>query len=157
MLIAAGVAALAAAGLLAGRLSAGAMPGREHRNFALRMFRHISSALELSDDQKTRIKEILKAHSAEIEAQIRSSGAARRALHQAVLAEPADEAAIRAAAANLGSVQGDGALLFAKIRSEIDPLLTDPQRVKLRQLRERASGRSEAAAKSFEAFLEARP
>jgi Spy/CpxP family protein refolding chaperone len=156
ILIAAGIVALAAAGLLAGRLSAGAMPGRGHRDFALHMFGRMSRALDLSDDQKARIKEILKGHAAEIEAQLKSSGAARRALHQAVLAQPADEAAIRAAARELGSVQGDGAVLFAKIRSEMDPVLTDAQREKVRQFRDRAKSRADSAVKSFEAFLEER-
>ena len=156
VLIAGGIVALGAAGLLAGRFSAGAIAGHGHRDFAVRMFRHVARTLDLSDGQKTRIKEILKAHAAEIEAQMKASGAARRALHQAVLAEPADEAAIRSAAGRLGSVQGDAALLFARIRSELDPILTDEQRARIRQLRERARGRTDSAVKSFEAFLEER-
>jgi Spy/CpxP family protein refolding chaperone len=156
VLIVAGVVALGVAGLLAGRLSAGALPGHGKGDFALRMFRHMSRALDLTDDQKSKIKEVVKAHAAEVEAQMRASGSARRALHQAVLAEPIDEAAIRSAAAALGSVEGNGAVLFAKVRSEIDPLLTDVQRAKVRQFRDRARSRTDSAVKSFEAFLESR-
>jgi Spy/CpxP family protein refolding chaperone len=155
-LIAAGVAALAALGLVAGRISAGAMPGGGHRDFALRMFSHMSRALELSEDQKARVKDILRAHAAEIEAQMKASGAARRALHQSVLAQPPDEDAIRSAARQLGSVQGDSAVLFSKIRAEVDPVLTDAQREKVRQFRDRAKSRTDSAVKSFEAFLEER-
>lgn len=156
-LIVSGLAALAALGLIAGRISAGAMPGGGHRDFALGIFGRISQALELSDDQKARVKEILKAHATEIEAQMKASGAARRALHQAVLTQPADEDGIRAAARQLGSVQGDSAVLFSKIRAEVDPVLTDAQRERVRQFRDRAKSHSDNAIKSFEAFLEERP
>src|SRR5262245_60002324 len=104
------------------------MPGHGRADFALRMFRHMAQALDLSDDQKTKIKDVLKTYAAEVEAQMKASGSARRALHQAILAEPIDEAAIRSAAAALGSVEGNGAVLFAKIRSQVDPILTDEQR-----------------------------
>ncbi len=154
-LVGGGIAALAVGALLAGRLSAGALPGgRGQGDFAPRVFARIARALELSDDQKTRIKAVLKTHAAEIETQMRSSSAARRALHQAVLTQPSDEAAIRAAAQQLGQVQGDGAVLFAKIRTEIQPILTEAQRAKIQQFRERARNHAESAVKSFEAFLE---
>lgn len=156
-LIAGGVAALAALGLVAGRISAGAMPDGGHRDFALGMFGRMSRALDLSDDQKARVKDILRAHSTEIEAQMKASGAARRALHQAILIQPANEDAIRTAARQLGSVQGDSAVLFSKIRAEVDPVLTEPQREKVRQFRDRAKSHSDNAIKSFEAFLEERP
>ena len=155
VLIAVGLAALGVAGLLAGRLSAGAMPGG-HRNSAMRMFRHMSEALDLSDDQKTRIKGVLKAHSTEIETHMKALSDARKALHQAALSDAPDESAIRSAAQSLGWIQGDGALLFAKIRAEVDPILSDDQRGKLRQLRDRAKGRADSSIKSFEAFLESK-
>ena len=156
VLIAAGVVALGLAGLLAGRVSAGAMNAHGRGDFAFRMFRHMARALDLTDDQKAKIKDVLKAHAAEVEAQMKASGSARRALHQAVLADPIDETAIRAAATALGSVEGNGAVLFAKIRLEVDPILTDVQRGKVRQLRDKARGRADSAVKSFEALLESR-
>jgi len=154
--VGAGIAALALGALLAGRISAGALPGRGHGDFAPRVFGRIARALDLSDDQRTRIKGILKTHASEIEAQMRSSSAARRALHQAVLAQPSDEGAIRAAAQQLGQIQGDGAVLFAKIRTEIQPILTEEQRARLQQFRERARNHADSAIQSFEAFLETR-
>jgi protein CpxP len=156
VLAGAGIAVLAAAGLVAGRLSAGAFPGsvgHPRSGFAPRVFARIARALDLSDDQKSQIKAILKAHASEIEAQIRASAAARSAVHDAVLAQPPDEAAIRAAAQNFGQVHADGAVLFAKVRAEIQPILTEPQRAKIQRFRERMGGRAEAAVKSFEAFL----
>ena len=153
VLAGAGVLALAVGGLVAGRLSAGAFPQRAHSEFAPRVFARMARALDLSDDQKSQIKAVLKTHAAEIEAQMKASSAARRGLHQAVLAQPIDENGIRAAAASLGSVEGDGAVLFAKIRTEVEPILTETQRAKIQQFRDRVRNRGDAAVKSFEAFL----
>ncbi len=153
VLAGAGILALAAGGLVAGRLSARAFPQRAHSEFAPRVFARIARALDLSDDQKSQIKAVLKTHAAEIEAQMKASSSARRALHQAVLTQPIDENAIRTAAATLGSVESDGAVLFAKIRTEVEPILTVAQRAKIQQFRERVRDRGDAAVKSFEAFL----
>ena len=148
------IAALAAGGLLAGRISAGAFPQEGHSGFGPRVFGRIARDLDLSGDQKARIKSILKAHASEIETQMKASAAARQAVHDAVLAQPVDEAAIRAAAARLGQVHADGAVLFAKVRTEAEPILTDDQRARIQKFRERAIRRSDSAVKSFEAFLE---
>jgi periplasmic protein CpxP/Spy len=153
-LLGVGIAALAAGGLLAGRLSAGAFPQRGHSEFGPRLFGRIASALDLTDDQKSQIKAILKTHASEIETQMTASAAARRAVHEAVLAQPVDEAAIRAAAQRLGEIHADGAVLFAKIRTEVQPLLTEEQRAKIQKFRERARHRADSALKSFEAILE---
>ena len=153
-LIGAAVVALAAGGLLAGRASAGAFSGRPHGEFGSRMFGRIARALDLSDDQKARVKTILKSHASEIEAQMTASASARHAVHDAVLAQPVDEGAIRAAAQTLGRVHADGAVLFAKIRTEVQPILTAEQRARVQKFRERARSRADSAVKSFEAFLE---
>ena len=147
------IVVLAAGGLLAGRFSAGAFPQGGHAGFGPRVFGRIARDLDLTADQKARIKTILKAHASEIETQMKASAAARQAVHDAVLAQPVDETAIRAAAARLGQVHADGAVLFAKIRTEAEPILTDDQRAKIQTFRERAVHRSDAAVKSFEAFL----
>ena len=153
-LLAVGIVVLAVGGLLAGRLSAGAFPGRGHAEFGPRLFGRIARALDLTDDQKGRIKAILKSHATEIERQMKASAAARQAVHEAVLSQPVDEAAIRAAAQRLGDVHADGAVLFAKIKTEVQPILTEEQRQKIQTFRERARNRSGSALKSFEAFLE---
>ncbi len=127
---------------------------RPHSEFGPRLFGRIARALDLTDDQKSRIKAILKTHASEIETQMKASAAARRAVHEAVLAQPVDEAAIRAAAQRLGEIHADGAVLFAKIRTEVQPLLTEEQRAKIQKFRDRARRRADSAVKSFEAFLE---
>ena len=152
-LIGVSVAALAVGGLLAGRMSAGAFPRRGHLEFGPRLFGHIARSLDLTDDQKSRIKTVLKAHASEIETQLKASAAARQAVHEAVLAQPVDEAAIRSASQRLGEVHADGAVLFAKVKTEVLPILTEEQLAKVRKFRDRARQRADSAVKSFEAFL----
>jgi len=145
---------LAGAGLLAGRISADAIHGgRASGDHAPRVFARIARALDLSDDQKTRIKAILAAHASEIEAQMQSGAAARRALHDAIVAQPTDENAIRSLAQEVGRVQGDGAVLFARIRTEIDPVLTTDQKQKLQSFRERTASKAGRAAQAFDAWV----
>jgi Spy/CpxP family protein refolding chaperone len=69
------------------------------------------------------------------------------------MASPTDEATIRARAAEAGRIQGDGAVLFAKIRAELDPLLTPDQREKARTFQSHVRDRGDSAAESMKKFL----
>ncbi|MGE5275364.1 MAG: Spy/CpxP family protein refolding chaperone [Acidobacteriota bacterium] len=154
VLIVAGAGALAVAGLVAGRLAAGVIPGGAGpRHFGPPRLARIARALDLTADQTSRIKGILRSHAPEIESQMRSGSDARRGLRDAILADPIDETAIRAKAADLARVEGDGAVLFARIRAEIFPILTDEQKQKIERFHQRARGRGDRAAKAFEQFL----
>jgi protein CpxP len=146
------VGLLAAGGLLAGRVSANSLPEGSERS-PHRMFGRLSRALDLSDDQKAQVKTILKSHAAEIEAQMAKSSAARHALHDAVVAQPFDEATIRARAADVGQAQADGAVLFAKIRAEVVPLLTDDQKQKLQTFSQKMRSKGEHGRQAFADFL----
>jgi Spy/CpxP family protein refolding chaperone len=153
VLVVAGIAVIAAAGLFAGRLSAGALHQKARGDFAQRLFSRMSSAADLTEDQKSRIKDVLRAHADEIKAQMQASATARRALHDAGMAQPTDEGAVRTAAAQLGQTQGDGALLFARIRTEIDPILTPEQKQKIQSLQTRVRHSPDAAGRSLDRFL----
>jgi Spy/CpxP family protein refolding chaperone len=153
LLIAIGICALAVAGAFAGRVSADAIPQGSGGDGAPKMFRRIARALDLTDDQKAQVKTILKNHVAEITAQMTASRNAKRALRDAVVAQPLDESAIRARAADAGRVHADGAVLFARIRAEVDPILTDDQREKLKALQSRSRTRADNAVAAFQKFL----
>jgi Spy/CpxP family protein refolding chaperone len=153
VLVAAGVGALAVAGLFAGRLSADAFPHSGHGGSLPRMFGRIARALDLTADQQAQIKNVLRTHAAEIEAQMTAGRSARQALHQALMAQQIDETTIRARAADLGKVQGDGAVLFARIRTEVDPILTPAQRDKLQTFHSQVRGHGDHGAQAFENFL----
>jgi Spy/CpxP family protein refolding chaperone len=154
ILILVGAGAIAVVGLFAGRVSAGAFPTRhEHGDFAPRLFAQVSQALDLTDDQTAKVKDVLRSHSDEIKAQMRSWGAARRALRDAMMTLPADENAIRAAAEQVGQSQANGALLLARIRAEIDPILTPDQKDRLQKFQSRTGQHTERAVQSFDNFL----
>lgn len=153
ILTAGALVVLGVAGLLAGRLSADAIPHGGRGDFGPRVFNRISRALDLTSDQQGQFKDILRAHQAEIEAQMTASRAARQALHAAVIAQPFDEATIRARAADVGKAQADGAVLFARIRTQIDPILTPDQKQKIQTFQAKVKTRGDNAIPSFRKFL----
>jgi Spy/CpxP family protein refolding chaperone len=154
ILILAGAGALAVAGLFAGRLAAGVMPGGgPGGHFGASRFGHIARMLDLTDAQRAQFKSILRSHGSEIEAQLTAGLAARRALHDAILADPIDEAAIRARAGELSRVEADGAVLFAKVRAELSPLLTDDQKQKVARFREHMRARGDRTVQAFQDFV----
>jgi len=154
VLAAALVGGLAVSGLLAGRLLArqGDL-GHLHADAAPHMFRHLAKQLDLSADQQTQIRGILKNHADEIEAQARAGMTARRALHQAVLTQPVDEQAIRSLAMQTGQVHGDAAVLYARIRGEVWPILTAEQRDKMTQFHGQMKDQGDAAFESLDKWL----
>ncbi|HTY43606.1 MAG TPA: Spy/CpxP family protein refolding chaperone [Thermoanaerobaculia bacterium] len=154
ILIAAGIGVLAVMGLFAGRLFGRQMdadPGHGPR--AARMFEHIASRLELTEAQKTSVRGVLKAHADEILAQVKAGMDARKALHDAVVAQPSDEAAIRSLAAQIGTVHGEGALLIVKIRSEIWPILTPIQQQKFLAFHDKMGKKGDEQLQSLASFL----
>lgn len=128
---AASLVLLAAGGVLGGYLLAHDGPGERGPRMLGRMARH----LDLTDDQKARIREIYESRSVQLQEQREAKRTARRALADAIQAAPSDEAAIRARAAELGRVTGEGAVLHSRIRAEIAPLLTAEQRQKLADMK----------------------
>lgn len=155
ILIAAAFVAVAGMGLFAGRIFGGQLaPGDGHgAPRAQRMFDHLADKLELSDAQKTQVRGVLKAHADEILAQVQAGMDARKALHDAVMAQPSDENVIRSLAAKVGEVHGNGAMLIVKIRSEIWPILTAEQQQKFVAFHERMGRRGGEAIQSLAAFL----
>jgi len=155
ILIAAGIAVLAVMGLFAGRLFGRQMdPDTGHGGpRASRMFEHIASRLELTDAQKTSVRGVLKTHADEILAQVKAGMDARKALHDAVVAQPSDEAAIRSLAAQVGTVHGEGALLIVKIRSEIWPILTPIQQQKFLAFHDKMGKKGDDQLQSLASFL----
>jgi len=122
--------ALAAGGIFAGRLVAGPLSHRGHFAFAT-AFDHISRRLDLSDSQRSQIVAILREHESEIVAQLQSQRDARRAVHAEIRSASLDEGRIREKAQHLGQVEGDGAILLARIRAEIWPILDEDQKAKI--------------------------
>jgi protein CpxP len=92
-------------------------------------------ALDLTDAQRQQVRTIMESHRDEQKAIGDRMQAARKALQAAVTADAVDEGVIRAAAVELGAVEGDAAVLHAKIRAEVFTILTPEQVKKAKELR----------------------
>ncbi len=99
-------------------------------------FMALRGELNLTDDQKTQVRQIVKSHRVEIVPAARDVVTKGRALRQAVVADKPDEAAIRAAADALGKSIGDAAVIASKVKGEIKAVLTPEQQERLRKFRE---------------------
>ena len=91
--------------------------------------------LDLTDAQREQVRAIMESHRDQQKAIGDRMQAARKALRAAIEAETADEVAIRAAAAEIGAIEADAAVLQAKIRGEVFGLLTPEQVKKAKELR----------------------
>ena len=129
--LAAAAAALAVSALFAAHLAAH-QAGTGPDAGAPRMYRRAVRQLGLSVEQQAQVRGVLRAHAGEIHSQLRAGMESRRALRSAALAQPIDEAAVRKLALQAGEVKADGVVLFARIRSEIWPLLTAEQQEKVK-------------------------
>lgn len=132
--IGAGAAGLAVAAFFAANLAANT-PETQNAPAEPMSIRHAAKRLGLSDDQKEQIRGVLKAHAGEIEAQMQAAQTGHKALREAMAVQPLDEAKIRQQALALGEVRADGAVLRARIRSEILPILTPDQQEKAKAMR----------------------
>jgi Spy/CpxP family protein refolding chaperone len=95
------------------------------------------AALELTETQREAVHEVLQARRAEIVGAIRPVLEAKRTLHNAVLADRPDDAAIRAAGTTLGTSIGNAAVTVAKIKIEIveKAKLTQEQKQKIAEFK----------------------
>jgi Spy/CpxP family protein refolding chaperone len=138
VLVAAGV--LVVGGFWTGRLVAGPLWGHlgfaaaGHFDHIANHFDHIANWLALSDLQKSEVKRVVRSHGEEILSQIQSRIAMQEALGEVIMAGTVDEGLIRQRAEALGKVEAEGALLRARIHSEIWPILTNEQRAKIASL-----------------------
>ena len=162
VLVAAG--ALVLGGFWTGRLIAGPLmagPIWGHLGFAPAAhfdhignhFDHIANWLALSDFQKTEVKRVVRSHGEEILSQIQSQIAMREALGEVIMAGTVDEGLIRQRAEALGRVEAEGALLRARIHSEIWPILNNEQRAKLATFHEMMEHKHDMLVSSAQEFL----
>jgi Spy/CpxP family protein refolding chaperone len=91
--------------------------------------------LDLTDAQREQVKATMDAHRDDQKAIGDRMMTVRKALHDAIAADTFDEAAIRAAAAQVSAVDADAAVLQAKIHGEVIAILTPEQVKKAKELR----------------------
>ncbi len=91
------------------------------------------SEINITSDQRTQIHQVIQNHKAEIAPAATLVVEKRRALREAVMADSADETAIRTAADDLGKAAGDMAVVASKVVVDIKPILTAEQIEQLRK------------------------
>ncbi len=141
------VLASVAAGILA---IGAAVPARLHHQgglfgglgFGGGMGRALAS-LDLTDDQKSRIKAILQDEGPSVEPLVDGLLRSKKALFEAVQSRTFDEKAVRAAASDSPKASTDLAVERARIESRLRGILTDEQQNRLESMRRQFEERLE--------------
>ena len=114
-------------------------------------------ALNLTETQREQVRATMESHKAEFEQQRDRQRTAHQALQAAVTSPSFDEAAVRQKAADVAAVEADGAVLHAKVYSEVWALLTPEQQQKAGELKAQAGQRAERRRGRIEQRRERRP
>ncbi|TAN35666.1 MAG: periplasmic heavy metal sensor [Verrucomicrobia bacterium] len=105
---------------------------------------YVFEQLNLSDEQKAKVKEIMESHKAEGQAMMEKIGPERQALQKLIMADTLDEQAIRDQVAKLAGLEADAAVARAKIGQEIRAILTPEQAEKAKDLQAKREARMKA-------------
>lgn len=100
----------------------------------------MAAHLDLSDEQRAQLEEILDARREQGEARREQMKAAREALADQIHADVFDEIAIRAAAAGVAAIEADRAVARAEGFQQIKQILTPEQLRQLEEMREQRRG-----------------
>lgn len=125
------VAALTASGLTVG-LARAAEGARGPRSPG-QLLQRAAETLGLTVEQRAAIKDALLAEKDTLKDLLTRLHEARRALREAIRAEDATEASVRAAAARVAAVEADLAVERLKLHRRISPILTADQRDQVAQ------------------------
>jgi Spy/CpxP family protein refolding chaperone len=90
----------------------------------------LRSELNLTEQQRNEMRDVLVSHRPQIAETIRSLHAKRIVLRDTVL-QGQSEDQIRAAAAELGNVIADASVKASKLRNQVAPILTEEQRKRI--------------------------
>ena len=110
-----------------------------------RLLERISRKLELTDSQKVQIKTAWDSEKGTLVPLLKQWHDARRQLRDAIHASDASESAVRAAAANVASVDADLAVARMKLYGKMAPILTAEQRQKVAAFEQRLDDAAERA------------
>lgn len=105
--------------------------------------------LDLSEEQREQVRAAVAETREAGRDTARAIRRARRAMAEAVAADPVDEARIRSLAADLGRLQGDAAVGRANLRAALWRLLTPEQQERAAEIRAEREARREERESSF--------
>ncbi len=97
--------------------------------------------LGLSDEQKNQVKTIMESHADEFKTLGERARTAHRALNEAIMADPVQDAAIRQKSAEAAAADADLAVAHAHARAEVLQMLTEAQREQLKTWAAERQGR----------------
>ncbi len=112
------------------------------------MLEHMADHLDLNDTQRTQLRNIVEAARPEFEALREQMRANREALISLDAENPGYSTILNDIATSNGRLASDGTLLFTRVRSEINAVLTDEQRDKLARSKERMRNAIERRARN---------
>lgn len=101
------------------------------------MLEHMAEHLDLDDAQRDTVRNIMEAAKPELEALREQFKANRKALEALDASDAAYSTELNNIALSNGQLATEGTLLFTRIRSDINAVLTDEQRDKLARGKER--------------------
>ena len=102
-----------------------------------RILQRIAQRLELTDDQKSQIKNTLSGEKDALKPLMMALHEARTNLRESIRAKDANESAVRAASAKVASAEADLAVERMKIFAKLSPILTEEQRAKISEMESR--------------------
>ena len=88
---------------------------------------NLRESMDLSDQQRDQIRQVVKSYRRDIKAQMIDAKEARETMRDAVKKHGADSAEAEEAAAEVGETAASRAKLVARIFEEVRPLLTEEQ------------------------------
>jgi Spy/CpxP family protein refolding chaperone len=97
-------------------------------------FDRMATALELTEDQRSQIRTIWTSEREQIAPLRQQMRQNRRQIHQAALAVPFDEAAVRTLAAAQAEARTEMIVAHARVKNQVHAVLTPEQREKAEQL-----------------------
>lgn len=126
-------------------IQASAFMGGEEIHPAGRQFKKMATELGLSTQQQEEIKGVFAKNRPSGEPLMKQLKSERRALRNLVQADIIDEAAIRAQAVKMGTLQADMAVQHAKLAQEIRAILTPEQIQKFKELQAKRDSQRDTA------------
>ncbi len=105
------------------------------------MLEHMADHLDLTDEQRISVENILEAAKPEIEAIREQAKANREAIHGLDPADPAYDVELNTIAVSNGELATTGTLLAVRVRNEVAAVLTEEQIAKLERGKERMKKR----------------
>ncbi len=97
--------------------------------------------LELTDEQRASVRQVMESHRADLQGLAERMRLAHKAQDAAVTAAQFDEQAVRGTSAELAAVMADGAVLHARLHSEVFAVLTPEQQAKAAELKAQREAR----------------